>query len=76
VSAVVMKVVALLTAVLCVGGYLLGGAVAVLGIVAVGVAVLTYEVAAASKPRPLKRSRSERPGGEPGQGSPVLIGDQ
>lgn len=75
-NVVVTKVMALLAAVLCVAGFIAGGTSAVVGLVLVGVAVLTCEVAAASKPRPLKRSRSERPGGEPGRRSPVLIGHQ
>lgn len=73
VSAFVVRMVALLSAVLCVAGFLAGGTPAVVGLVLAGTAVLTYEVAAASKPRPPRGSRWERPGGEPGGGSAVLI---
>lgn len=63
-----VNVLALLVAALCVVAFLVGGATAVLGVVVVGVAAVTCKVAAASKPRPLRVSRSKR--------SAVLIGHQ
>lgn len=85
------NVLAFVVASLCVAGFLIGGAAVVLGVVVVGVAALTCKVAAASKPRPLRRSRSRGLRGsgrkarsasleggwwETGERSAVLIGHQ
>ncbi len=74
-----VKVLALVTAVLCLAGYPLGGVPVVLGAVAAGITVLTWRVAVASRPpRPL----GKRGGGSGAKGAPeakrsaVLIRDQ
>lgn len=41
-----------LAAAVCIGGYLAGGTAVVLALVLAGVAALTWQVAAASRPRP------------------------
>ncbi len=59
---------AALAAALCVGGFLLGGGALVSALVVTGLAVLTWQVAAASRPRPRWRGR---PAGGPAGGSGV-----
>ncbi len=68
-----------LAAAACVGGFLLGGTAVVLALVLAGVAALTWQVAAASRPRP----RGDRGAGGAGSArlapevvSDVRIGDQ
>lgn len=47
-----IDVFAVFAAALCVGGFLVGGTAAVVALVLAGVAALTWQVAAASRPRP------------------------
>lgn len=47
-----IDVFAVFAAALCVGGFLVGGTTAVVAVVLAGVAALTWQVAAASRPRP------------------------
>ncbi|MEU4199734.1 hypothetical protein AB0B15_09505 [Streptomyces sp. NPDC045456] len=47
-----IDVFAVFAAALCVGGFLVGGTTAVVALVLAGVAALTWQVAAASRPRP------------------------
>ncbi len=54
---------AVVVAVLCVAGFLVGGGVAVLGVVLAAVAVVAWQVAAASRPRPLRVEPVRRLGG-------------
>ncbi len=68
-----IHVYAALAAALCVGGYLVGGGLLVTALVLAGLAVLTWRVAAASRPRPgggaAGAGRSGgRSGGRPGGG--------
>ncbi|NBE53464.1 hypothetical protein [Streptomyces boluensis] len=51
---------ALLLAALCVGGYVLLGTPAVVAVVLAGTGLLTWRVAAASRPRPLGRGPEGR----------------
>ncbi|GHG79593.1 hypothetical protein GCM10018779_60450 [Streptomyces griseocarneus] len=57
-----MTIAAVLTAVLCVGGYVLLGEIAVVAVVLAGVGGLTWRVAVASRPRPPRMGRAPRAG--------------
>ncbi|GGU77985.1 hypothetical protein GCM10010211_49920 [Streptomyces albospinus] len=59
---------AAVAAALCVGGFLVGGGALVSALVVAGVGLLTWQVAAASRPRPRWRGR---PVGGPAGGSGV-----
>ncbi|GAA2665135.1 hypothetical protein GCM10009864_37600 [Streptomyces lunalinharesii] len=62
-----MHVYAALAAALCVGGFLVGGGLLVTALVLAGLAVLTWRVAAASRPRPgWGAAGVGRPGRRPG----------
>ncbi|GCB93296.1 hypothetical protein SALB_06077 [Streptomyces noursei] len=64
-----IHVYAALAAALCVGGFLVGGGLLVTALVLAGLAVLTWRVAAASRPRPgWGAAGAGRPGGRPGGG--------
>lgn len=57
-----MAIAAVLTALLCVGGYVLIGEPAVVAVVLAGVGGLAWRVAAASRPRPPRMGRAPRAG--------------
>ncbi len=57
-----MTIAAVLTALLCVGGYVLIGEPAVVAVVLAGVGGLAWRVAAASRPRPPRMGRAPRAG--------------
>ncbi|WP_030020650.1 hypothetical protein [Streptomyces monomycini] len=62
-----IDVFAVFAAALCVGGFLVGGTTAVVALVLAGVTALTWQVAAASRPRPRQGAGgSRRRGGEDG----------
>ncbi len=64
-----IHVYAALAAALCVGGFLVGGGLLVTVLVLAGLAVLTWRVAAASRPRPgWGAAGAGRPGGRAGGG--------
>ncbi|MEU5419053.1 hypothetical protein ACFY1P_03350 [Streptomyces sp. NPDC001407] len=72
----VMKLLAVLTGALCVGGYVIVGELAVLLVVLAGVGGLTWRVAVASRPRPLGAAGAVR-AARPARGrSGVRIGDE
>ncbi len=59
-----IDVFAVFAAALCVGGFLVGGTAAVVALVLAGVAALTWQVAAASRPRPRVGGRGAHRRGE------------
>ncbi|GCD43374.1 hypothetical protein GKJPGBOP_03055 [Streptomyces paromomycinus] len=70
-----IHVFAVFAAGLCVGGFLVGGTAVVVALVLAGVAALTWQVAAASRPRPRTgtgsaRRRSGEAGARGGAGVP------
>lgn len=65
-----------LAAAVCVGGFLLGGTAVVLALVLAGVAALTWQVAAASRPRPRWGRIAGSAAVVPGPASGVRIGHQ